>query len=148
MIINELSGNLNARKYPKRLGRGIGSGKGKTAGKGAKGQLARSGNGKLSAQFEGGQVPLTRRLPKIGFTNSFKKEYNCINVGDLAEFKAGTVVDAALLMKKGFYSKAAPYGLKLLGAGEVKVALTVKCNKATEGAIKAIKKAGGKVEII
>lgn len=148
MNIHELSGNLSARKKPKRVGRGIGSGHGKTSGSGAKGQWARSGGGKVPAQFEGGQMPLTRRLPKMGFTNNFKKEYNIINVGDLKEFKAGTVVTEQLLMEKGLFSKAAPYGLKLLADGEVNVALTVKVKAFTPAAEKKIKKNGGKVEVV
>ena len=88
-------------------------------------------------------MPLTRRLPKHGFTNTFKKVYSCVNVGDLARFKAGTVVTAELLLREGVLSKIEDYGLKVLGNGEIKVALTVKANAFTEGAKEKIKKAGG-----
>ena len=147
MLINELNPTPNSKRPAKRLGRGIGSGLGKTSGKGQKGQLARSGGG-IPVGFEGGQMPLIRRLPKRGFTNkSFSKVYSCVNVGDLARFKAGTVVTAELLLKDGVLSKIEEYGLKVLGDGEIKVALTVKAAAFTKAAEEKIKKAGGKIEV-
>jgi len=143
-----LSGNLNAKHKAKRLGRGIGSGKGKTSGKGVKGQTKRSGKGKIRARFEGGQKPLTVRIPKLGFTNNFDKEYNIVNLSALGKFKAGSVVNEQALIEKGLFSKPAPYGLKLLGNGEITAAITIQCKKATEGALKKVKKVGGKVEIV
>jgi len=147
MLINELNPSANSKRPAKRLGRGIGSGLGKTAGKGHKGQWARSGGG-VPVGFEGGQMPLTRRLPKHGFTNNFSKEYSCVNVGDLANFKAGTVVTAELLLEKGILSKIQEYGLKVLGNGEIKVALTVRAAAFTKQASEKITKAGGKAEVI
>jgi len=146
MQIHELQPTPNSKRPAKRLGRGIGSGLGKTSGKGHKGQWARSGGG-VPVGFEGGQMPLTRRLPKHGFTNAFKKVYSCVNVDDLARFKAGTVVTAELLLKEGILSKIEEYGLKVLGQGELKVALTVKAKAFTKGAEEKIKKAGGKAEV-
>ena len=127
----------------KRIGRGIGSGTGKTATKGHKGQWARSGGG-VRIGFEGGQMPLTRRLPKHGFTNSWAKEYTCVNVCDLNSLKG--IVTAEVLLEKGIISKIQPYGLKVLGNGELKVALTIKAAAFTKGAEEKIKKVGGKVE--
>ena len=147
MLINELNPTPNSKREGKRLGRGIGSGLGKTAGKGHKGQWARSGGG-VPVWFEGGQMPLTRRLPKHGFTNNFSKVYSCVNVSDLARFKAGTVVTAELLRENGVLSKIEEYGLKVLGDGELKVALTVKASAFTKTAMQKITKAGGKAEII
>jgi len=147
MQIHELSPHPKAKREPKRLGRGIGSGHGKTSGKGHKGQWARSGGG-VRAGFEGGQIPLVRRLPKRGFTNNFEKQYSCINVGDLNNFKAGTIVSAELLKEKGVLAKIEPYGLKILGNGELKVALTIQAAAFTKGAQDKIKKAGGKAEVI
>jgi len=145
MQIHELSPHPKAKRPAKRLGRGIGSGLGKTSGKGHKGQWARSGGG-VPVGFEGGQMPLTRRLPKYGFTNSFAKEYSCINVGALNGFKAGTTITAELLKEKGILAKIEKYGLKVLGNGELKVALTVKAAAFTKGAEDKIVKAGGKAE--
>ena len=147
MQIHQLSPAPNSKRPAKRLGRGIGSGLGKTAGKGHKGQWARSGGG-VPVGFEGGQMPLVRRLPKHGFTNNWRKEYSCVNVEDLNVFKAGSVVDADKLLEKGILSKIEEYGLKVLGNGELKVALTVKAKAFTKGAEDKIKKAGGKVEKI
>jgi len=148
MMIHELSPHPKAKKSAKRLGRGIGSGKGKTSGKGHKGQWARSGGG-VRPGFEGGQMPLVRRLPKRGFSNAeFKKEYSVINVSDLNEFKKGTIVDADFLRESGRFSKIAPYGLKILGDGEITVALTVRAAKFTEGAKEKIEAAGGKAEVV
>ena len=146
MKLNDLSPVKGARTSSKRLGRGIGSGLGKTSGKGHKGQWARSGGG-VRPGFEGGQMPLTRRIPKRGFTNIFKKEYTVVNVGKLNElFAAGDVVTADTILEKGLVSKIAPYGLKVLGGGELTKALTVKASCFSDSARAAIENAGGKVE--
>ena len=147
MQIHELSPHPKSKRKPKRIGRGIGSGHGKTATKGHKGQWARSGGG-VPIGFEGGQMPLIRRLPKRGFTNNFAKEYSTVNVADLAGLKAGTVVNAQVLLEKGIISKIEPYGLKILGDGEIKSALTVQAAKFTKSAEAKIKKAGGKIEVV
>ncbi len=131
----------------RRLGRGIGSGLGKTSGKGHKGQWARSGGG-VRPGFEGGQMPITRRLPKRGFKSQFRKEFSIVNVGDLEVFENGTVVTAELLKDLGILSKIAPYGLKVLGQGEFTKSLTVQAKKFTKSAAEIIEKAGGKVEVI
>ncbi|MCL2570047.1 MAG: 50S ribosomal protein L15 [Firmicutes bacterium] len=144
MLINELSPAEGAKQREKRLGRGVGSGLGKTCGKGHKGQNARSGGG-VRPGFEGGQIPLTRRLPKRGFTNNFEKEFSVINVSDLNQFKKGTVITAEFLLDFGLISKIQPYGLKILGDGELNVALTVHAAKFTKQAAEKIKKAGGTV---
>ena len=132
---------------PKRLGRGIGSGLGKTSGKGHKGQWARSGGG-VRPGFEGGQMPLTRRVPKRGFKNHFTAEYATINVGSLNDFKDETVIDLELLLNAGLIRKDAPYGLKVLGDGELEKKLVVKAAKFTKAAAEKIEKAGGKAEIV
>ena len=147
MQIHQLSPAPGAKTRKKQLGRGIGSGKGKTAGKGHKGQWARQGGG-VRPGFEGGQLPLIRRLPKRGFTSNFRKEFSTVNVGCLNELKKGAVVTAELLKEQGFLSKIEPYGLKILGDGELTVALTVRANKFTKQAKKKIEKAGGKAEVI
>ncbi|MCH5350655.1 MAG: 50S ribosomal protein L15 [Clostridiales bacterium] len=134
-----------ARTKAKRLGRGIGSGLGKTSGKGHKGQWARSGGG-VRPGFEGGQITLMRRLPKRGFNNKFKKVFTVINVSDLNVFDDGTVVDLKLLVEAGVVKKVEPYGLKILGDGELTKKLTVKAAKYTESAKEKIEKAGGKAE--
>lgn len=134
-----------ARTKAKRLGRGIGSGLGKTSGKGHKGQWARSGGG-VRPGFEGGQITLMRRLPKRGFNNKFKKEFTVINVDDLNVFDDGAVVDLKLLVEAGVVKKVEPYGLKILGDGELTKKLTVKAAKYTASAKDKIEKAGGKVE--
>ena len=144
---NELAPMEGSRHSEKRLGRGIGSNAGKTSGKGHKGQNARSGGG-VRPGFEGGQMPLIRRIPKFGFKNAFKKVYNIVNVGDLDAFKANAVIDEAALIESGKLRKAEPYGLKVLGNGEVTKAVTVKCAKISESAKAKIEKAGGKVEVI
>ncbi|HIU99783.1 MAG TPA: 50S ribosomal protein L15 [Candidatus Stercoripulliclostridium merdipullorum] len=130
----------------KRLGRGIGSGLGKTSGKGHKGQWARSGGG-VRPGFEGGQMPITRRLPKKGFKNKFKAVYSVVNVGQLEVFEAGSVVTAELCKAAGLISKIEPYGLKVLGQGELSKALTVQAKKFTKSAAEIIEKAGGKAEV-
>ena len=131
----------------KRIGRGIGSGLGKTSGKGHKGQWARSGGG-VRPGFEGGQMPLTRRVPKRGFKNHFSAEYTTVNVGVLDNFADGTVITAELLADAGLIGKIRPYGLKVLGNGELTKKLTVQAKKFTQSAADKIEKAGGKVEVI
>lgn len=146
MKLHELSPAYGEKTSSKRLGRGIGSGLGKTSGKGHKGQWARSGGG-VRPGFEGGQMPLTRRIPKRGFTNIFKKEYTVVNVGKLDElFVAGDVVTGDAIVAKGLVAKIAPYGIKVLGGGEIKKALTVKASCFSESAKAAIIAAGGTVE--
>jgi large subunit ribosomal protein L15 len=149
-MANELA-NLHpvpgSQKKRVRLGRGQGSGLGKTAGKGTKGQQARTGY-TLNVGFEGGQMPLKRRIPKRGFTNIFAKEYTEVNVGKLAKLAAGTVVDARALKDAGVISKIGKDGLKVLGNGELTVALTVKAAKVSESAKAKIEAAGGTVEVL
>lgn len=145
MQINTLSPAPNSKKSRRRVGRGKGSGLGKTSGRGENGQLKHSGGGK-GPLFEGGQMPLMLRLPKRGFVSPFKKQYTVVNVQDLNKFEANTTIDAQVLLEKGIINKIAKDGLKILGNGELKVALTVKANKFTETAINKIKKAGGTVE--
>ncbi len=137
-----------AVKAKKRLGRGIASGTGKTAGRGHKGQKARSGGG-VRPGFEGGQMPLFRRLPKRGFTNIFKKQYAIVNLDDLQAFGAGETVDLEALIAKGLVKKAkAKDGLRVLGSGEISQALTVKANHFSKSAKEKIESAGGKAEVI
>ncbi len=146
MKLHELSPAPGSVKSPKRVGRGTGSGMGKTSTMGHKGQKARSGSKKNG--FEGGQMPLTRRLPKRGFTNIFAKEYTIINVSDLDGLENGTVVTAELLKKTGLVSKIEKDGLKVLGGGELTKKLDVKAAKFSQSAQTAIKTAGGSVEVI
>ena len=133
-----------ATKDTKRLGKGAASGQGGTAGKGHKGKKARSGGG-IPVWFEGGQMPIQRRLPKRGFTNPTRVEYQVVNVGRLAAATAGTTIDAAWLRTQRLVRRNGP--IKLLAGGELKVALTVKVDAASETARKAVEAAGGKVEI-
>lgn len=146
MIISELKPALGAKKAPKRLGRGIGSGTGKTAGKGHKGQWARSGGG-VRPGFEGQIFGLTRRLPKAGFDNNWRKVYSTVNVSTLDMFDNGTVVTAELLLECGVLSKIEPYGLKVLGDGELTKKLTVVAKKFTKSAAEKITAAGGTAEV-
>ena len=148
MRIDTLSPAEGATKAPKRLGRGIGSGLGKTSGKGHKGQWARSGGG-VRPGFEGGQMPIARRVPKRGFNHNGKKVYVIVNLADLADLPAGTVVDYGFVMENGL-AKAVKNncGLKVLGDGELSVALTVKAAKFSESAKQKIEAAGGKAEVI
>lgn len=147
MKLHELSPAVGSNKDVKRIGRGHGSGNGKTAGKGHKGQNARSGGG-VRIGFEGGQMPLARRIPKRGFNNIFAKEYAIINVSDLNKFVDGTVVDAELLKASGLVKKLYD-GVKVLGNGELTSKnLTVKAVKFTKTAQEKIEKAGGKVEVM
>lgn len=148
MRIDTLQPAEGATTSPKRLGRGIGSGKGKTSGKGHKGQWARSGGG-VRPGFEGGQMPLHRRIPKRGFHNKWSTEYLIINLSQLNSVPAGTVVDYDYVVANGLTKKVKNNGgLKVLGGGEIKVALTVKAAKFTESAKAAIEKAGGTAEIV
>jgi len=147
MKVHTLSPAEGAVTAGKRLGRGIGSGLGKTAGKGHKGQNARSGGG-VRPGFEGGQMPLVRRIPKRGFTNIFKAEYSIFNVSALEVFEDGTVINAEVLKQKGILSKIEPYGVKVLGNGELTKKVVVQANKFTKSAVEKIEKAGGKVEVI
>lgn len=147
MRINDLTPAPNSRKSVKRLGRGIGSGLGKTSGKGHKGQWARSGGG-VRVGFEGGQMTLARRLPKTGFDNAWKKIYSVINIGDLEILENDTVVTVELLKQMGIISKIENYGLKVLGDGELTKKLTVKASKFTKSAATKIEKIGGKVEVL
>ncbi len=147
MKLHELQPAAGSVKDVKRIGRGHGSGQGKTAGKGHKGQKARSG-GSIRPGFEGGQMPLQRRMPKRGFNNIFAKEYAEINVSALdARFEDGAVVDAQALIESGAI-KDAKDGIKVLGNGEITKKLTVKAAKFTASAQEKIEKAGGKAEVM
>ena len=146
MKIHELTPAPDSNKEVKRVGRGHGSGNGKTAGKGHKGQNARSGGG-VRIGFEGGQMPLARRIPKRGFNNIFATKYAVVNVSDLNKFKEDTVVDTELLIASGLVKKVND-GVKILGNGELNVKLTVKAAKFSQSAIEKIEKAGGKAEVI
>ncbi|MDE5943912.1 MAG: 50S ribosomal protein L15 [Clostridia bacterium] len=148
MRIDTLSPAEGATSRVKRLGRGIGSGHGKTSGKGHKGQWARSGGG-VRPGFEGGQMPIARRVPKRGFHNKWATEYTIVNLSQLEKLPAGTVVDFEYVSKNNLAKQVKnSAGLKVLGKGEVKVALTVKAAKFSETAKAAIEKAGGKTEIV
>ena len=146
MKLNELKPAEGSTTSARRLGRGTGSGLGKTSGKGHKGAKARSGGGKRPG-FEGGQMPLTRQLPKRGFTNIFAKEYATVNIGDLEIFDNGTEVTAALLKEKRIIRKELD-GLKVLGGGELTRKLTVKAAKFTGSAKEKIEALGGTAEVI
>lgn len=146
MKLHELKPAPGSTRATKRLGRGIGSGQGKTGGKGHKGQKARSGGG-VRPGFEGGQQPLYRRMPKRGFTNIFKKEYTVVNVGDLeTRFEAGEEVTIESLFGVGLINKVGA-GVKVLATGELTKALTVKVDKVSEAAKGKIEATGGKVEV-
>ena len=145
MKLHELKASKGANTPVTRKGRGAGSGNGKTAGFGHKGQKARSGVKKIG--FEGGQMPLQRRLPKRGFNNIFATQYATIKVSDLDKFEAGAVVDAQALLEKGIINKSLD-GVKVLGNGEVTKAVTVKVAAYTASAKEKIEKAGGKAEVI
>ena len=145
MKIHELGPAEGAKTNVKRVGRGIGSGLGKTSGKGHKGQKARTG-GTIRRGFEGGQTPLMRRLPKRGFNNIFAKEYATINVSDLERFEDGTTVNIALLLNEGIIRKELD-GLKVLGNGNLTKKLTVEATNFSASAIKKIEAAGGKTEV-
>lgn len=147
MKLNELSPAPNSKRAPRRLGRGTGSGLGKTSGKGQKGQNSRSGGG-VRPGFEGGQMTLTRRLPKVGFTNIFRKEYTVVNVADLNRLEENAIVNIETLKSAGIIKKVEKDGLKVLGNGEITKALTVQANKFSESAINKIKQAGGNIEVL
>ena len=146
MKLFELKPGEGSTKDTKRKGRGHGSGNGKTAGRGHKGQNARSGGG-VRIGFEGGQMPIYRRLPKRGFTNIFAKQYSEINVSDLNKFENGAVVDAQALKEAGIIKKTLD-GVKVLGNGDITVKVTVKAAKFTETAKEKIEAAGGKAEVM
>ncbi|MGA2939937.1 MAG: 50S ribosomal protein L15 [Syntrophobacteraceae bacterium] len=146
MRLGELAPPPGAKRNTKRLGRGSGSGQGMTAGKGTKGQKSRSGGG-TPPWFEGGQMPLQRRIPKRGFTNIFKKEFSIINLGDLRKFPAGSEVGPLDFIGAGLIRKVR-HGVKLLANGEISQPVTVRVHKASVSAIQKIEAAGGKVELI
>ena len=146
MKLHELQYTEGSRQNDYRRGRGIGSGNGKTAGKGHKGQNARSGGG-VALGFEGGQLPLWRRLPKRGFKNVNRVNYAAVNVGDLNNFKDGTVVTPALLHEAGLIRKDFDV-IKVLGKGKLEVKLTVQASKFSKSALEAITALGGKAEVI
>ncbi|ADC49787.1 MULTISPECIES: 50S ribosomal protein L15 [Alkalihalophilus] len=146
MKLHELKPAEGSRKVRNRVGRGIGSGNGKTSGKGHKGQNARSGGG-VRPGFEGGQNPLYRRLPKRGFTNPTRKEFTVINLETLNRFDAGTEVTPELLIESGTV-KNVRNGIKILGNGKLEKNLTVKAHKFSASAVEAIEAAGGKTEVI
>lgn len=146
MNLNEMKYNDGARRATKRLGRGPGSGQGKTAGKGHKGQNARSGGG-VAIGFEGGQTPFYKRIPKRGFTNFARLEYAVINLSDLNKFEDGATVTPEILKEAGILKKQLN-GVKVLGNGTLEKKLTVKCNKISASAKEAIEKAGGSVEVL
>ena len=145
MKLHELQPAIGSTTAPKRLGRGVGSQLGKTSGKGHKGAKARSGGGKRPG-FEGGQMPLTRRIPKRGFTNIFAKEYATVNVSALNVFEDGTVITNEALVEAGLIKKVLD-GVKVLGGGDLQKKLTVSVNKVTESAKQKIEAIGGKVEV-
>ena len=146
MNLHEMKYNEGARRSVKRLGRGQGSGQGKTAGKGHKGQNARSGGG-VAIGFEGGQTPFFKSMPKRGFTNFNRVEYAVVNLSDLNRFEEGTVVTPELLKQTGLVKKQLD-GIKVLANGTLQKKLDVKCNKISKAALAAIEKAGGTVEVI
>ena len=146
MKLHELSPAPGSVRDVKRIGRGHGSGNGKTAGKGHKGQKARAGRG-IRAGFEGGQMPLHRRIPKRGFNNIFATPYTTINVAILNRFEDGAVVNTEALLNAGIIKKA-PYGVKILGNGKIEKSLTVQVAAFSESAKAKIEAAGGKAEVI
>ena len=145
MKLHELQPAIGSTTAPKRLGRGVGSQLGKTSGKGHKGAKARSGGGKRPG-FEGGQMPLTRRIPKRGFTNIYRKEYAAVNVSALNVFEDGTVITNEALIEAGLIKKVLD-GVKVLGGGELTKKLTVSVDKVTDSAKQKIEAIGGKVEV-
>ena len=146
MKLHELRVVPGATKAPKRKGRGTATGQGKTAGRGMNGQKSRSGGG-VRLGFEGGQMPLYRRIPKRGFTNLFGTEYTAINVEELNRFEAGTEVTPELIIETGM-AKQVKDGIKILGNGTLEKALTVKAQKFSKSAIEKIEAAGGKAEVL
>jgi large subunit ribosomal protein L15 len=146
MKLNELSPAKGSQRKRQRVGRGVGSGWGKTAGRGTKGQGARSGGG-VRPGYEGGQMPIHRRLPKRGFTNVFKKNLATVNIRDLTRFESGSTVDEVELIKAGLV-KGAHDGIKLLGQGEIDYPLQIKLNAVSKSAKAKIEAAGGTVEVV
>ena len=146
MKLHELKAAPGSSRAPKRKGRGASAGQGKTAGRGMNGQNSRSG-GSVRLGFEGGQMPLYRRIPKRGFTNIWRKEPEIVNIGDLNGFEDGAEISAEVLKEKGLIKKQGS-GLKVLGNGKLEKRLTVKANKFSKSAAEAIEQAGGKAEVI
>lgn len=146
MKLHELTRTEGAKRNKKRVGRGMSSGHGKTSGRGQKGQLSRSG-GKSRLGFEGGQMPLYRRIPKRGFTNINRVEYAIVNLEELNQFDEGTIVTPTLLVEKGIVRDEKD-GIKILGRGELNKKLTVKAHKFSKTASDAISKLGGSAEVI
>ena len=146
MKLHELSPPSRSRKTSRRLGRGVGTGNGKTAGRGTKGYNSRSGGG-VRPGYEGGQMPIQRRLPKRGFANIFRKRIAVINIRDLLTFKSGSLVDEAALAKAGLI-KGKKDGIKLLGQGEISIALNVKLSHVSKSAREKIEAAGGSIEVV
>ena len=146
MRLDTLKPSVGSRKTKKRIGRGPGSGSGKTAAKGHKGQKARSG-GVKGPGFEGGQMPLARRVPKRGFTNIFRKIFQIVNVERFNQFEKNTIVNPDLLKEKGIVAKVSN-PIKILGDGELKTSLTIQAHAFSKGAIEKISSAGGKAEVI
>jgi len=146
MRLNDLAPEKGQRKDRKRVGRGVASGTGKTAGRGNKGQNCRSGGG-VRPGYEGGQMPIHRRLPKRGFKNHFKKVFAIVNVKDLNRFEADAVVDEVAFIKSGLV-KGDRDGIKILGNGDLQVPVTVRVNKISASAREKIEAAGGKIEVI
>jgi len=147
MKLHELSPSPGSRKNRKRLGRGVGTGQGKTAGKGNKGFKCRSG-GKVRIGFEGGQMPIHRRLPKRGFTNIFRKDYEIVNITELQRFKNSEEIIDESIWRKERLLKGKDRKIKLLGNGQIDFPINVKVHKASKTAINKVESAGGKVEII
>ena len=146
MNLGELHAPEGASKNRKRLGRGSGSGHGKTSGRGHKGQRARSG-GRGKTGFEGGQMPLQRRVPKRGFTNIFRKEYSIVNLSDLEQFVKGSTVDVPALVEAGLVKKIEA-GVKLLADGNINKPLTIKVHKFSQAAKEKVEAAGGRIEVV
>ncbi|MDH3883017.1 MAG: 50S ribosomal protein L15 [Desulfobacterales bacterium] len=146
MKLHELSPPSRSRKVSRRLGRGVGTGRGKTAGRGTKGYNSRSGGG-VRPGYEGGQMPIQRRLPKRGFANIFRKKIAVINIRDLLTLKSGSLVDEAALVKAGLV-KGKKDGIKLLGQGDISIALNVKLSHVSKSAREKIEAAGGSVEVV
>lgn len=146
MRLHQLSPAPGSKKTKKRVGRGDGSGRGTTSGRGTKGHKARSGGG-VSPAFEGGQMPIQRRLPKRGFTNIFKKHFAVVNIRDLTRFETGSTVDEAALIREGLV-QGKRNGIKLLGQGEIEHPLTIRLHRVSKSAQEKILKAGGTVEVL
>ena len=147
MKLHELNAPAGSTKNRKRRGRGTATGQGKTGGRGMNGQKSRSGGG-VRLGFEGGQMPLYRRIPKRGFTNHWATEYTALNVSDLNRFEAGTTVTPQLLEELGMVKQVKNGGIKILGNGELEKALTVQANKFSKTAAEKIEQVGGKAEVI